>query len=287
MIGFINVYKPSGITSSTVVQKIKKHFHIDKVGHMGTLDPLAEGLLPIAIGKATRLFDYMLDKKKTYNVVFEFGYETDTLDITGVETKRLEKKLSVDDIKNNLSKMLGKQLQMPPKYSAKNVNGARAYTLARSGIDFELSPKEIEIFAFELLQQIDTNKYQFKVVCSSGTYIRAVGRDFANILGTYATMTNLQRCDMGYFQLENSYPLDDILECEDLGKMLVSPLDVLTSFDKISIEKNIYFDLINGKYVHFNRITNNSFILYNDKLIGVAKPRENQLKIDCYLEEKI
>lgn len=287
MIGFINVYKPSGITSSTVVQKIKKHFHIDKVGHMGTLDPLAEGLLPIAIGKATRLFDHMLDKKKTYNVVFEFGYETDTLDITGVETKRLEKKLSVDDIKNNLSKMLGKQLQMPPKYSAKNINGARAYTLARSGIDFELSPKEIEIFAFELLQQVDTNKYQFKVVCSSGTYIRAVGRDFANILGTYATMTNLQRCDMGYFQLENSYPLDDILECEDLEKLLVSPLDVLTSFDKISIEKNIYFDLINGKYVHFNRISNNSFILYNDKLIGVAKPRENQLKIDCYLEEKI
>lgn len=287
MIGFINVYKPSGITSSTVVQKIKKHFHIDKVGHMGTLDPLAEGLLPIAIGKATRLFDYMLDKKKAYNVVFEFGYETDTLDITGVETKRLEKKLSVDDIKNNLSKMLGKQLQMPPKYSAKNINGARAYTLARSGIDFELSPKEIEIFAFELLQQVDTNKYQFKVVCSSGTYIRAIGRDFANILGTYATMTNLQRCDMGYFQLDNSYPLDDILECENLEKLLVSPLDVLTSFDKISIEKNIYFDLINGKYVHFNRISNNSFILYNDKLIGVAKPRENQLKIDCYLEEKI
>ncbi len=287
MIGFINVYKPSGITSNTVVQKIKKHFHIDKVGHMGTLDPLAEGLLPIAIGKATRLFDYMFDKKKTYNVVFEFGYETDTLDITGVETKRLKKELSTDDIKNNLHKMLGKQLQMPPKYSAKNINGARAYTLARSGIDFELSPKEIEIFAFEFLQQVDINKYQFKVVCSSGTYIRAVGRDFANILGTYATMTNLQRCDMGYFQLDNSYPLDDILECEDLSKVVVSPLDVLTSFDKISIEKDKYFDLINGKFVYFDRIANNSFILYNDKLIGVAKPRENQLKIDCYLEEKI
>lgn len=287
MIGFINIYKPSGMTSNAVVQKIKKHFHINKIGHMGTLDPMAEGLLPIAIGKATRLFDYMLDKKKTYNVIFEFGYETDTLDITGVKTASNECNMSIDDIKSACKNMIGKQMQMPPKYSAKNVNGARAYDLARKGIEFELNPKEIEIYQFDLLSQIEKNKYKFKIVCSSGTYIRAIGRDLGYKLGTYATMTNLERCDMGYFQIDNSHKLDDIMNCEDISNVLISPISVLNNFDIINIDEKIYNDLLNGKIVPFHSIIKNSFVLFNDKLIGVAKPRENQLKLDCYLEEKL
>lgn len=158
MIGFINIYKPNGMTSNAVVQKIKKHFHINKIGHMGTLDPMAEGLLPIAIGKATRLFDYMLDKKKTYNVIFEFGYETNTLDITGEKTASNACDITSENIKSVCEEMIGKQMQMPPKFSAKNVNGARAYDLARRGIEFELKPKEIEIYQFDLLSRIDQNK---------------------------------------------------------------------------------------------------------------------------------
>lgn len=287
MLGFINIYKPSGMTSSAVVQMLKKKFHINKIGHMGTLDPMAEGLLPIAIGKATRLFDYMLDKKKTYNVIFEFGYTTDTLDATGTIIDKISKDISIEEITKSIQKMIGKQYQMPPKFSAKNVNGMRAYDLARKGIDFELTPKEIEIYSFELLSQIDKNKYKFKIVCSAGTYIRAIGRDLAELMGTCATMTNLERCDMGYFQIENSHNLADVLNDDDLNKYLVSPLEVLSNFNIININENIYKDLLNGKYVPYDAIENNSFVLFNDRLIGIAKPRINQLKLDCYLEDNL
>lgn len=287
MIGFINIYKPQGMTSSSVVQKIKKKFHIDKIGHMGTLDPMASGLLPIAIGKATRLFDYMLDKKKVYNVIFDFGYETDTLDTTG--TKIYENNVIFDNntLEKAVNMMCGKQTQMPPKYSAKNVNGSRAYTLARAGVDFELKPKEIEIYKFEIIEKIDQNKYKFRIECSSGTYIRAIGRDLAKIIGTYATMSYLERCDVGYFQIDNSYNLDEILQSDNLEKYVVSPLIVLKNFDIINIDNNTYKDLLNGKFVEYNKIENNSFVVMNGKLIGVCKPRENQLKLDCYLEENI
>lgn len=287
MIGFINIYKPSGMTSNAVVQRIKKHYHIDKVGHTGTLDPMASGLLPIAIGKATRLFDYMLDKKKTYNVVFDFGYETDTLDITGTRMTENDVIVNENDITNCIKKMIGKQMQIPPKYSAKNINGTRAYTLARNGVDFELKPKEIEIFELEILAKLDTNKYKFKVVCSSGTYIRSIGRDLGNMLGTYGTMTQLERCDMGYFLISNSHSLDDVINSNNFEDFLISPIEVFKNFDSINIDDKIYKNLIDGKFVEYKKITRNTFVLHKDKLIGVAKPRENQLKLDCYLEERL
>lgn len=287
MIGFINIYKPQGMTSSSVVQKIKKKFHIDKIGHMGTLDPMASGLLPIAIGKATRLFDYMLDKKKVYNVIFDFGYETDTLDITGIKINENNVVFDYNALENSVKMMCGKQMQMPPKYSAKNVNGSRAYTLARAGIDFELNPKEIEIYKFDILEQIGQNKYKFRIECSSGTYIRAIGRDLAKSIGTYATMSYLERCDMGYFQIDNSYNLDTILQSDNLDNYIVSPLIVLRNFDIINIDYDTYKDLINGKFIKYNKIDKNSFVVMNNKLIGVSKPRENQLKLDCYLEENL
>lgn len=287
MIGFINVYKPSGMTSNAVVQKIKKHFHVNKIGHMGTLDPMACGLLPIAIGKATRLFDFVLNKKKTYNVIFDFGYETDTLDVTGNKIKENDIIVTPKLILENLHKLIGKMSQMPPKFSAKNVNGVRAYDLARKGIDFELKPKEIEIFQLELIREIDVNRFEFKVVCSGGTYIRAIGRDLAEILGTYATMSYLERSDLEFFNLDNSFTLEEILKTDNICDVLLSPLQVLSNFDIINIDYETYKDLLNGKFVCHEKIEKNSFVLYNDKLIGIAKHRDNQLKIDCYLEDEI
>lgn len=286
MIGFLNIYKPKDITSNAVVQKIRKKFNIKKAGHMGTLDPMASGILPIAIGKATRLFDYMLEKRKTYIVEYIFGYETDTLDITGVETNRNNVLPSIDIIKEKISKMIGKQSQLPPKYSAKNVNGRRAYDLAREGIEFELKPKEIEIFDMEILD-FSKNLLKLKIECSSGTYIRAIGRDLAYSFGGYATMSSLERCQTSLFSIENSITLDDILKHDSLENIIISPLDVFKNYDRITIDFDTYQDLKNGKFVEYDFIKNNTFVLYNKIIIGICKENKSQLKLDTYLEEEI
>ena len=164
MLGFLNIYKPSGITSNAVVQKIKKRFHIDKIGHMGTLDPLACGILPIAVGKATRLFDYSLDKKKRYTAIFDFGYTTDTLDIEGVKTNESQVVPNIEQIKLAMTKLIGEMDQIPPLYSAKVVNGRRAYDLAREGVAFELKPKKITIYNIDLIEQISEYQYKFDIL---------------------------------------------------------------------------------------------------------------------------
>lgn len=286
MIGFLNIYKPKDITSNDVVQKIRKKFKLKKIGHMGTLDPMACGILPIAIGKATRLFDYMQEKRKTYIVEYIFGYETDTLDITGVETNRNNVLPSLEIIKEKISKMIGKQSQMPPKYSAKNVNGRRAYNLAREGVDFELNPKEIEIFNIEIINFSD-NSIRLKIECSSGTYIRAIGRDLAYSFGGYATMSYLERCQTSLFSIENSITLDEVLDYDSLDNIIISPLDVFVNYDRITIDLDTYQDLRNGKFVKHDYIKNNSFVLFGDKIIGVCKGNKSQLKLDTYLEEEI
>lgn len=305
MIGFLNIYKPSGMTSNAVVQKVKKKFGLKKIGHMGTLDPMACGLLPLGVGKATRLFDYMLSKTKSYRVIFDFGYETDTLDITGKITNSQIDIVSSQDvineefynkinfssfeiseklIKSKLNQLVGKISQVPPKFSAKNVSGERAYNLARAGIEFELKPKEIEIHKLILTKKISKFRYEFEVSCSSGTYIRAIGRDLAKLLGTYATMSFLERFDLGLFNMDNSIKLEDLLN-GNLNDFMLSPLQVLKDYDIINIDKETYHDLINGKFVKSEKINKNTFVLYNGVILGIAKPRENQLKLDTFLKE--
>ena len=284
MIGFVNVYKPVNVTSNFVVQKIKKHFGLKKIGHMGTLDPMASGILPIAVGKATRLFDYMLEKIKTYNVEYEFGYETDTLDITGEKIINNGYIPSLADIERVVSSMIGKMDQMPPKFSAKNVNGVRAYDLARRRIDFELKPKEIEIIDIKILDYQD-RKLSLSITCSSGTYIRAVGRDIAYKLNTYATMSKLERSKAGFFEINNSIKLDDVLRELKLQNVVISPLEVFGNYDKIELDNNQYIDLKNGKNIDYKFLNNNTILLFQDQIIGICKAGKDYLKLDTYLEE--
>ncbi|MBO4412876.1 MAG: tRNA pseudouridine(55) synthase TruB, partial [Clostridia bacterium] len=144
--GVLLLNKPVGITSQTAVFKVKKIFGAKKVGHLGTLDPLACGVLPITLGKSTRLFEYFLNKTKTYKAVFAFGFETETLDCEGKILNVVKKDISIKEIENILNKFIGEIEQLPPKFSAKNINGQKAYKLARIGKDFELKPKKIKIF---------------------------------------------------------------------------------------------------------------------------------------------
>lgn len=286
MIGFLSVYKPSGITSSAVVQKIRKKFHISKVGHTGTLDPMACGLLPIAIGKATRLFDYMQEKIKSYTAIFDFGYTTDTLDTTGIKTNTEGYIPTIEEINSVLPSLTGNISQIPPNFSAKNINGMRAYDLARMGKEFELKPKIVDIISLKMIEKINDYQFKFEIVCGSGTYIRAIARDIAAKLDTYACMSFLERSKVGYFTKENSIQLDDILISNNIDSLVISPLEVLSNFDRIEIDYKTLIDLRNGKKVVYDGINKNSFVLHKEEIIGVCKmSNDNILKLDTYLEE--
>ena len=286
MLGFLNIYKQSGITSNSVVQKIKKKFHIDKIGHMGTLDPLACGVLPIAVGKATRLFDYSLDKKKRYTAVFDFGYTTDTLDIEGVKTNENNLLPDVDQIKSAITKLIGEIDQIPPLYSAKVVNGRRAYDLAREGISFELNPKRLTIYEIVLIEQVSDYQYKFDIECSSGTYIRAIARDLAELCGTYGCMSYLERTETGVFTKETAIRLEDLLEEKTCNNYIISPIDAFKNFDTYSIDDNTKNDLLNGKKPKSIVFDKPTFILNNNELLGVARTNSKELILDTFLYEQ-
>ncbi len=285
MLGFLNINKPSGISSNFVLTKIKKKFDIKKIGHMGTLDPLASGVLPIAIGKATRMFDYFLNKSKSYYAEFEFGYETSTLDSEGEVISKCDFIPSVDDIKAVLPKFIGEIYQMPPNFSAKKINGANAYDLARKNIDFELRPCKIEIKAIDLVAKISETKYAFNITCGSGTYIRAIGRDIAKELNTYATMTKLIRTQSGNcFDIKSSIALDDLLNQTSIDQLLI-PIDKVFNFNRFNITNDEYIDLKNGlKTIKINPFNSNTFVIHNSSVIGVAEGNLDYLKIKTNLE---
>jgi tRNA pseudouridine55 synthase len=247
--GFFNVDKPSGIVSSTVVNKLKWLSGLP-CGHMGTLDPLASGVLPVGVGNATRLFDYFLEKEKEYIAEFTFGVDSDTLDSTGtliygghVPGER--------EIVQLLPTMTGEIMQMPPKYSAKNVNGKRGYELARAGIEFELQPKKIVVHDMQLLGQTNENTYRIKIRCGGGTYIRSIARDMAAALGTKAVMSGLRRTQSGIFTLQNAIPFE-VLEkdppLEELEKYLI-PTDSVLPFETLALTEVEMGRILQGQRV--------------------------------------
>jgi tRNA pseudouridine55 synthase len=206
--GFVNINKPIGWTSSDVVVKVRGILqkHAGKkltVGHLGTLDPQAQGVLPIAVGKATQLFDGYLKKRKKYVAEFTFGETTDTLDSEG-EIKFHEPFVIYEDIlRRVLNQFRGKIMQVPPAYSAKLVGGKRAYDLAREGKNFELDAKEVEIFSLNA-ENLRGNKADFYIECSAGTYIRSLARDIAKVLGTVGYMSKLKRTQVGEFLIDKA-----------------------------------------------------------------------------------
>ena len=210
--GIIVLNKPRGMSSFLAVKLAKKALSAKKAGHMGTLDPLADGLLLVGINKGTKLFDKFLHCNKVYRTVFKFGEETDTLDSEGKIINKNNVVVNPEMIENVLPSFVGKSAQMPPKYSAKKINGQKACDLARKGQDFELSPKEIEIFDVKLLRQIDTNVFEFEIFCSSGFYVRSFARDLAKTLDTFAFALSITRTKCGDFSLEQAQTLEEIKE---------------------------------------------------------------------------
>ncbi len=270
--GFFNIDKPSGITSGAVVNKCKWLSGVP-CGHMGTLDPLASGVLPVGVGKATRLFDYFLDKEKEYIAKFTFGVTSDTLDSTG-EMQEKGHIPSAEEIASVLPAFVGEIMQVPPKYSAKNVNGQRGYELARKGVDFALAPKKIRVFGVELLGKAEEeNTFTFKINCGGGTYIRSLARDIAERLGTSAVMSALHRTKSGVFGIENTIPFS-VLEkdpsVEELESYLIPTQSVLP-YEKLCVSKTDEEKLLRGLTVPIEQADGLYKLYAGEEFYGIAE----------------
>lgn len=286
--GIINVNKPAGWTSQDVCTKLRHVLHIKKIGHTGTLDPMATGVLPVCVGKATRIIEYYDRDPKSYHASMKLGIRTDTLDITGkiLETSGY-REVSEKAVREAFKAYTGNVRQIPPKYSALKINGKRAYDLAREGKDFEIKPREIIIYDNEVTRiDLERGEIEFDVTCSKGTYIRTICDDIGSDLGCGAVMTALTRTASGYFRIEDSYTVEEIMEAEDpLVKMLI-PADItLEKLGKIALNDNRITAFLNGNSSWGNgfRITQpSSFdVLYrvygNNAFLGVGAVENGSL----------
>lgn len=247
--GFINVDKEIGVSSAREVAVIKR-LTGTPCGHLGTLDPMAGGVLPVAIGNATRLFDYFLAKRKRYVAEFKFGVSADTLDTTGTVLQTSVAIPTEEDIERVLPSLVGEILQIPPAYSAKSVNGVRSYKLARSGEKVELPPKKVSVGEFRLLGRVDESTFRFEIECGGGTYIRSLARDLAAAMDTFAAMSALTRTESGGFKIENSVKTH-ILTYENINEYLI-PTDSVLPYPKVKLSPFDEKRYTNGLPVRLN-----------------------------------
>lgn len=276
MTGFINVDKPQGKSSAYAVNVIKRLTH-EKVGHMGTLDPMATGVLPIAVGNATRLFDFFLEKRKRYIATFRFGMDTDTLDTTGAVLKKGGFVPSVDEVNSVLGEFIGELDQIPPNYSAKNVDGKRSYTLAREGKEFVLPPKKVSVYSIKLINS-EGSLFTFDIECGGGTYIRALARDIGKRLSTCAVMSALRRVESGNFKIDKSVALDSLKE-ENVKEYIIPVQDVLP-FESFSATRSDERKLLNGLAVESNLPDGiYKFFLTDGSFYGLVEEIKNKVKV--------
>lgn len=257
MNGIICINKKQNITSFGVCAKLRGILGEKKVGHTGTLDPMAEGVLPVMIGGATRFLNFLPESDKGYRASFILGKTTDTLDITGNVTAEYENNVSESDVSEALKFFKGKIMQTPPMYSAVSVNGKRLYELARQGIEVERKEREIEIKRLELVENIN-GEYVIDVFCSKGTYIRSLIDDIGRMLGCGAVMTSLVRTSAMGFTLENCTTLDELQQRknENIGfDDILLPLDqVLSAYNKITVSPAQSVRFKNGGSLDLARI---------------------------------
>lgn len=248
MNGVLNIYKPEGITSFDVVKSIRKITGEKKVGHAGTLDPMASGILPVCIGKGTKIIEYIMENHKVYIAKLKLGVTTDTYDREGkiIEEESIGN-ISEEKIRKVINSFVGEIEQIPPMYSALKVGGRRLYELAREGIEIKRNARKINIDSIDILD-IDVPYVRFKVSCSKGTYIRSLCYDIGKSLSLGATMWELERVENGPFKKENSQPLSKI-DSNNVKDYCISIEEALNKYPKLVLKENTATLLRNGVQV--------------------------------------
>lgn len=290
MNGILNVYKNKGMSSFDVVRKIKFLAHEKKVGHTGTLDPEATGVLPVALGKATKTIDYIMNCNKTYEVKFLLGTKTTTYDLEGeVIEKKDTSFLTVEEVKEAVISFIGEYDQVPPMYSALKQNGVRLYDLARQGIEVERQGRRIHILNIEDIK-IELPYVSMKVSCSKGTYIRSLCFDIGEKLNVGATMTELNRSETSVFKQEDSVNIEDLTE-DNIQNYLISIEDALKFYPKLVVNSSFTKLLVNGVKVFDRRLTKEYrekdvlYRVYDSKgvFIGLGRQDDKGFKIEKLL----
>ena len=296
MDGIINIYKEAGYTSFDVVAKLRGILKERKIGHTGTLDPQATGVLPVCIGKATKLCELMLDKEKTYEAVMLLGVTTDTEDLTGKVLAECISRVTKEDVCLAAEKFTGKYGQVPPMYSALKVDGKRLYELAREGKEIERKPREVEIFentpiAFETDEEGFVKTVTLRVRCSKGTYIRSLLRDMGDFLGCGACMKSLIRTRAGAFSIETALTLEEVERGRDAGRLteLIQPIDsFLVKYPAVHVVLEFEKYLYNGNQLELKMLSEpvnpkegDGFRVYdnNGKLIGLYLYRSERRQL--------
>lgn len=283
MDGIIVINKEKEYTSHDVVAKLKKKLNISKVGHTGTLDPNATGVLPILIGKGTKFSKYLINHDKTYEVDLELGKKTDTADIEGkiIEEKNVDEEYIKKNLLQVLESFLGKQKQVPPMYSAIKKNGKKLYEYARAGKKIGIEPRKIEIYKIELIEH-NGNNIKFIVSCSKGTYIRSLCEDIAEKLNTLGYMRNLKRIQVGEFNIKDAIYIDDI-DLENVNEHLITLEEILSEIPCINLDEKKLKLFLNGVQLTTKDIDGIYKIYVANKFIGTGTIKKGLLKRDIIL----
>lgn len=295
MLGLLLLNKPEGITSFGAVARVKRLAGEKRVGHTGTLDPMATGVLPILIGRATVLSQYLIEADKSYTATIKLGITTDTCDITGDVISQCKPDKNSLDIEGALKKFTGKQMQTPPMFSAIKQNGVRMYELARRGEKVEIPAREIEVFSLTKTSPInDSLEFDIDTTVSKGTYIRSLCRDIGENLGCGATLTKLTRTKTAGFTLDRCVNLDDLTP-ENIGDYIL-PCDLVVEYmPKVAVSEKQAVRFCNGGELSLDRIKND---FVNDTIyrvysagkflgLGLANTTENILKIVCLVDRQV
>ena len=271
--GWLNIYKPLNISSFAIIRRIKKKFNIDKIGHGGTLDPLAEGILPIAVGKTTKLIPFINSDVKEYEFEIKWGEQTSTDDREGKIIERTDNIPTLENIKIKLKEFRGIIMQKPPKASAIKIKGQRAYNLLRQNIDFEVGEKNVQIFETKIINWENELITKIKIKCGKGFYVRSFARDLAEKLDSKGHVHSLKRTKVGKFNINNANLLDDLLK---IGQRLhefrgfhssVSMLDDILAYEVDDEESKL--KLSHGKAINIdiNLLNNPPLNLFDRKVI--------------------
>ncbi len=292
MNGFLCVLKPPGMTSSDVVVCVRRRLaRGTKVGHAGTLDPEAAGVLPLMVGKASRLFDYLVEKEKTYVAELKTGYATDTQDAHGRIVAGCGERASLSQLQAAIPLLTGEIMQRPPMFSALKRDGKKLCDLARQGVEVDVEPRPTQVYAIDVLHALGEGRFMLRVRCGRGTYIRTLCHDLGEAMGTRAHMGLLLRTQTGMFALEDAHTIEEIESCADLSPLLVAMDRPIAHLPRVDVAPWAERFVRNGNTLAPNALRGEApegapaRLYVSDRFAGIGRMRGGQMKFDAMLLE--